>query len=125
MGGPARLSMARAAGPGSGGRGSWSVGRLAWQADPAGEGSQSEQAAEGIAAWYIRRRRGGRGAATAVLLKIYRHCIDGQADAANHRVTDALGIEDPSPATATSRRLQRVGSLKWQASSLEAGGRSA
>ena len=34
-----------------------------------------------------------------VLLKIYVHCIDGQADAANRRITDALGIqyaeEDP------------------------------
>jgi hypothetical protein len=27
----------------------------------------------------------------AVLLKIYAHCIDGQADAANKRITDALG----------------------------------
>jgi hypothetical protein len=26
----------------------------------------------------------------AVLLKIYAHCIDGQADAANQRITDAL-----------------------------------
>jgi hypothetical protein len=37
-------------------------------------------------------RRAGRG--VAVLLKIYAHCIDGQADAANHqRITDALGME--------------------------------
>ena len=28
----------------------------------------------------------------AVLLKIYAHCIDGQADAANQRITDALGV---------------------------------
>jgi len=26
-----------------------------------------------------------------VLLKIYTHCIDGQADAANKRIADALG----------------------------------
>jgi hypothetical protein len=29
-----------------------------------------------------------------VLLKIYAHCIDGQADAANQRITDAFGIQD-------------------------------
>jgi integrase len=36
-------------------------------------------------------RRAGHG--VAVLLKIYAHCIDGQADAANQRITDALGVE--------------------------------
>jgi hypothetical protein len=30
----------------------------------------------------------------AVLLKIYAHCIDGQATAANQRITEALGIPD-------------------------------
>ena len=43
-------------------------------------------------------RRAGHG--VAVLLKIYAHCIDGQADAANQRITDALGAlytdQDPS-----------------------------
>ena len=43
-------------------------------------------------------RRDGHG--VAVLLKIYAHCIDGQADAANQRITDALGTteadQDPS-----------------------------
>ena len=34
-------------------------------------------------------RRAGHG--VAVLLKIYAHCIDGQADAANKRITSALG----------------------------------
>jgi hypothetical protein len=34
-------------------------------------------------------RRAGHG--VAVLLKIYAHCIDGQAGAANRRITDALG----------------------------------
>ena len=34
-------------------------------------------------------RRAGHG--VAVLLKIYAHCIDGQADAANQRITRALG----------------------------------
>jgi integrase len=36
-------------------------------------------------------RRAGHG--VAVLLKIYAHCIDGQADAANKRISDALGTE--------------------------------
>jgi hypothetical protein len=40
-------------------------------------------------------RRAGHG--VAVLLKIYAHCIDGQADAANKRITDALGTQDPQP----------------------------
>jgi hypothetical protein len=37
-------------------------------------------------------RRAGHG--VAVLLKIYAHCIDGQADVANQRITDGLGAED-------------------------------
>jgi hypothetical protein len=37
-------------------------------------------------------RRAGHG--VAVLLKIYAHCIDGQADAADKRITNALGPED-------------------------------
>jgi integrase len=36
--------------------------------------------------------RAGHG--VAVLLKIYAHCIDGQATAANQRIADALGTED-------------------------------
>jgi hypothetical protein len=40
-------------------------------------------------------RRAGHG--VAVLLKIYAHCIDGQADAANQRITDALGTQDIRP----------------------------
>ena len=40
-------------------------------------------------------RRAGHG--VAVLLKIYAHCIDGQADAANQRITDALSAEDAQP----------------------------
>ena len=40
-------------------------------------------------------RRAGYG--VAVLLKTYAHCIGGQADAANHRITDALGIAVPEP----------------------------
>lgn len=37
-------------------------------------------------------RRAGHG--VAVVLKIYTHCIDGQADAANQRIADALGAQD-------------------------------
>ena len=40
-------------------------------------------------------RRAGHG--VAVLLKIYAHCIDGQADAANQPITDALGTTEPEP----------------------------
>jgi integrase len=40
-------------------------------------------------------RRAGHG--VAVLLKIYAHCIDGQADAADRRITDALGAQDSEP----------------------------
>jgi len=40
-------------------------------------------------------RRAGHG--VAVLLKIYAHCIDGQAGAANQRITDALSIPDENP----------------------------
>ena len=40
-------------------------------------------------------RRAGHG--VAVLLKIYAHCIDGQADAANQRITDALGTQGTRP----------------------------
>ena len=40
-------------------------------------------------------RRAGHG--VAVLLKIYAHCIDGQADAANKRTTDTLGAQDTRP----------------------------
>jgi hypothetical protein len=40
-------------------------------------------------------RRAGHG--VSVLLKIYAHCIDGHADAANNRITDALGVQDTRP----------------------------
>ena len=40
-------------------------------------------------------RRAGHG--VAVLLKIYAHCIDGQAAAANQRITDALSTQDAQP----------------------------
>ena len=44
-----------------------------------------------------RRARHG----VAVLLKIYAHCIDGQADAANTRINEALGTRIPSPTPLT------------------------
>ena len=34
------------------------------------------------------------GHGVAVLLKIYAHCSTAQADAANKRLTDALGAQD-------------------------------
>ena len=37
-------------------------------------------------------RRAGHG--VAVPLKIYAHCIDGQATAANQRIAEALGTTD-------------------------------
>jgi hypothetical protein len=40
-------------------------------------------------------RRAGHG--VAVLLKIYAHCIDGQAAAANQRITDALSTREAEP----------------------------
>ena len=40
-------------------------------------------------------RRAGHG--VAVLLKVYAHCIDGQANAANRRINEALGTQDPQP----------------------------
>jgi len=43
------------------------------------------------------RGRPPRRAVVAVLLKIYAHCIDGQADAANQCITDALGSKDTRP----------------------------
>jgi hypothetical protein len=43
------------------------------------------------------RRPAWAGDGVAVLLKIYAHCIDGQADATNRRITDALGAQDTRP----------------------------
>jgi hypothetical protein len=40
-------------------------------------------------------RRAGHG--VAVLLRIYAHCIDGQAYAANQRIADALGTQGTRP----------------------------
>ena len=39
----------------------------------------------------------GAGHGVAVLLKIYAHCIDGQADTANNRIADALGTTESEP----------------------------
>jgi hypothetical protein len=40
-------------------------------------------------------RRAGHG--VAVLFRIYAHCIDGQATAANQRIADALGTQETEP----------------------------
>ena len=48
----------------------------------------------GVPATEVARRAGH---SVAVLLKVYAHCIDGQADTVNKRIADALGSnEDPS-----------------------------
>jgi hypothetical protein len=39
----------------------------------------------------------------AVLLKIYSHCIDGQPNAANRRITDVLGTKDSEPEPTLSK----------------------
>ena len=53
-----------------------------------------------------------------MLLKIYAHCIDGQADAANERITDASMPGTPGPGWARARRrvcrvhrVEQVGEL--------------
>jgi hypothetical protein len=46
-------------------------------------------------------------AGVAILPKVYTHCIGGQADAANRRITDALLAQDAGPGveqTATASR---------------------
>ena len=48
----------------------------------------------GVPATEVARRAGH---SVVVLLKIYAHCIDGQADAANKRIADALGGTEDSP----------------------------
>ena len=47
----------------------------------------------GVPATEVARRAGH---SVAVLLKVYAHCIDGQADTANKRIADALGSDDTS-----------------------------
>jgi hypothetical protein len=58
--------------------------------------------------------------AEKALLMIYAHCIDGQADAANKRITDALGTTDTAfgPATRemiTVRRCPQVSGQRKEA----------
>jgi integrase len=48
----------------------------------------------GVPATEVARRAGH---SVAVLLRIYAHCIDGQADAANQRIAEALGAPEPEP----------------------------
>ena len=55
-------------------------------------------------------RRAGHG--VAVLLKIYAHCIDGQADAANQRITDALDLDpDVEPGDGEGESILASGDL--------------
>jgi hypothetical protein len=68
-------------------------------------------------------RRAGHG--VAVLLKIYDHCIDGQADAANQRITDALSTPEAEQDPVTKATRQRAGSPKWQVRGRNRAGRSA
>ena len=58
---------------------------------PAGTSAISRWLNSGVPATEV-ARRAGHG--VAVLLKIYAHCIDGQATAANQRIADALGTGD-------------------------------
>ncbi len=61
-------------------------------------------------------RRAGHG--VAVLLKIYAHCIDGQADAANERIPDALSARDAEPEpVAYSCPCRAIQRRRWRASS--------
>jgi hypothetical protein len=61
-------------------------------------GNRGDAAGAEPGAWPVDRmtvnvgNRAGHG--VAVLLKIYAHCIDGQATAANQRIAEALGIQD-------------------------------
>ena len=48
-------------------------------------------------------RRAGHG--IAILPKIYAHCVDGQADAANQRITDAFSTKDTQPQPGDEERL--------------------
>jgi hypothetical protein len=69
-------------------------------------------------------RRAGHG--VAVLLKIYAHCIDGQAEAANQRITDAFRHHRcRARPRRRGRRRQRVGILKCQVRGMKRDGRSA
>jgi hypothetical protein len=65
--------------------------------------------------------------ARAVLLKIYAYCIDGQGDAANQRITDALGVQTPGPNPNPVMREMRTVSRhpECQVKGKKPGGRSA
>jgi integrase len=48
----------------------------------------------------------GAGHGVAVLLTVYAHCIDGQAEAGNQRIADALGATlDAAPGPAGEERM--------------------
>jgi len=63
------------------------------------------------------------GHGVTILLKIYAHCIDGQTEAANQCITDALSTpRGRSGPRRRKRRRQRAGSLKWQVKGEKPGG---
>ena len=62
------------------------------------------------------------GHSVAVLLKIYADCIDGQADAANERITDALDTK-PDPGTSETRTARRHPEMAGQRQEAERDGR--
>jgi hypothetical protein len=62
--------------------------------DPGSTNAPTQSSPETDSATTSGRRR---GYGVAVPLKIYAHCIDWQADAANQRITDALGARDAEP----------------------------
>jgi hypothetical protein len=69
-------------------------------------------------------RRAGRG--VAVLLKIYDHGIDRQADAADQRITDTLGTQDAGQDPGDEGdEDSRAGILKCQVRDEKPGGWSA
>lgn len=62
----------------------------------------------------------------AVLLKIYAHRIDGQSDAANKRITNTLGIQDPARIRVRSRETKTASRHpECQVRGTKPGGRSA
>ena len=70
-------------------------------------------------------RRAGNG--VAVLLKIYAHCIDGQATAANQRITEALGTQDDAedPGDEDDADTEQVPDMAGQGWNLGLGSRHA
>jgi hypothetical protein len=58
-------------------------------------------------------RRPPRRARHRGLLKIYAHCIDGQVDAANQRITDALSTREAEQASVTKAGTRPRTTRQW------------